>query len=228
MTSSRPIALFVLLAAPTFTGAACENWPLFAHLPDEDPGPGEPSSLAVSEDEFLPDLTIQGIGTLTAPSIVTITGSSEDCGFDPEADWPSWPEHPLDVDGDGTTDTFQPRFSGWYSGDTDVFSITAGEPITVGISQTWDNAPAGDANAPYQPTEEAGDWADESDLDWVLFSVATAAPDEITSDGGFSRAYPQADERVYVVEPGTPQAVAVGCHHEQPTGYTLVLDVRGR
>jgi hypothetical protein len=220
-------SLLLLSAAPTFLGAACETWPLFAHLPEEDPGPGEPSRLSVSEDE-LPELIIQGIGALTAPSVITITGSTQDCGFDLDASWPDWPEHPLDVDGDGVSDTTQPIFRGWFAGETDLYSLASDDAITVGLTLRWDNAPEGDANAPYQPSEGGGIWVEESDLDWVIFSVLDAAPDAIVDDGGFGPAYPQASEQWVRIDPGVPLAVAVACHHEVPTEYSLVLDVRGR
>ena len=93
---------------------------------------------------------------------------------------------------------------------------------------TWESAPPGDANAPHQPTEAEGAWADESDLDWVIFSVAGGAPDAVVSDVGFNSAYPQEGGGRLAVRPGEPLAIAVGCHHEVPTAYTLSLDVRGR
>lgn len=221
------LTIYILLLAPTFLGAACENWPLFAHLPGEDPGAGEPSIVAVSEDP-LPERTIQGIGALRAPSVVTIMGSTDDCGFDETDEWPLWPDHPLDVDGDGTPDTVHPRYSGWFTGETDFFSLTSEDAISVSISLTWANEPLGEFNAPYQPTEEAGDWATESDLDWVVFSVESAAPDAIVSDAGFSTAYPQDGAQRIRIDAGAPLALAVGCHHAVPSQYTLVLDVRAR
>ena len=120
--------LVLVLIAPTFLGAACETWPLFAQVPEEDPGPGAASILTLTEED-LPEGTMQAIGVLDAPAIVTIEGATSTCGFDPTATWPEWPAHPVDVDGDGAIDTEEPRFSGWFTGDTDLFSIEADEPV---------------------------------------------------------------------------------------------------
>jgi len=218
---------FVLLLAPTFLGAACEDWPLFAHLPEEEGPPPQPSRLTVTEDA-LPERTIQGIGTLLPLSIVTISGATDDCGFDESEDWPTWPDHPLDVDGDGVTDTQQPRFSGWFTGETDFFSLTSDVPVSVEIALTWTERPEGDFNAPYQPTEEDGAWASESDLDWVVFSVEDAAPDSVVSDAGFSTDYPQVGAQRLLLDPGRPLALSVACHHALPSAYSVVLDVRAR
>ncbi len=227
MRSRSPYTLFVLLIAPTFLGAACEAWPLFAHLPEGGAVDVEPSVLSVSEDD-LPEGTIQGIGALDPPSIITVSGGTDDCGFDEGEEWPTWPEHPLDIDGDGEADTTRPRFSGWFTGETDLYSLTSDVDVSIEVSLTWANAPAGDFNAPYQPTEEDGEWADESDLDWVVFSVAAAAPDEVVSDAGFSTAYPQVGAQRLLLAAGTPRALSVACHHAVASEYTVVLDVRAR
>ena len=226
MKTSIPATLFVLLAAPTFLGAACEQWPLFAHLPEEDPGPVAPSLETVLEDPLLGEGMIQDLGTLVAPSVLTILGETESCGFQDSQPWPRWPDHPMDVDGDGVADTEAPRFSGWFSGETDFFGVSADSPVSVGVTLTWENAPPGSMNAPFQPTEEGGDWATESDLDWVVFSAADGEPVAMVSDAGFSSAYPQSGVGRIVFEPGVSLAVVVGCHHEVPTAYTLELDVQ--
>jgi hypothetical protein len=215
-----------LLPAIALAAAGCQNWPLYLHLPDPEQPTPDPERVEVAEDEALPEGTTQDLGEVAAPAIVTVSGTADSCGFDPEAPWPVWPNHPTDLDGDGEADETRPWYSGWYSGDVDGYVVAAAGDAWLDVSLSWANAPPGDANAPYRPAEPEGAWAAESDLDFVLFSVdADGALDSVLTDAGFSSRYPEHTLQVIPLGPGGRIAAAVGCHHAVGTAYTLRLEL---
>lgn len=222
MPGSIPRCILVLAAVLLLAG--CENWPLYAHLPDpyEEPPPVEETD--VVEDSSLGSTEIQDLGTLDAPGRVTITGEAEDCGFDADDDRYDWPEHPVDDNDDGVADGTSAAV-GWYSGDVDLYGLLAGSDVWLSALLVWDNAPTGDTNAPYQPTDPEGAWATESDLDFVVLSLSSGMVTGIQTDVGFSPAYPQQTAGLIAVPEGGGLAVAVGCHHEVGSPYTLTLDL---
>ncbi|MCP4870375.1 MAG: hypothetical protein GY898_16855 [Proteobacteria bacterium] len=210
--------IFVMALALALGG--CANWPLYSHLPDPDIPVPVPTETSYEEDLAVPNDQIQQVGTLAAPAILTITGSVDACGYDPEAVEFAWPEHPVDDDGDGQPDGFA-SLTGWYTGDIDLYGFDASTDGWLDASLEWANAPEGDLNAPWRPSEPDGDWAVESDLDFVVFDDGL-----ISSDGGVSRAYPEESPQVLFVGSGTDRVVGVSCHHELPTDYTLTLYLR--
>ncbi len=218
---SRP-CLLALTAVLLLVG--CENWPLYAHLPDpfEEPPPVE--QVEVSEDTALGPTEIQGLGTLATPTRVTITGEADSCGFDLDDDRYDWPEHPVDEDGDGVADSTSAA-EGWFSGDVDIYGLQADGDLWLSAALDWTNAPSGSANAPYQPTDPDGAWATETDLDFVVLSLSGGTVTGILSDAGFSADYPASTAGLIAVSDGGGLALAVACHHELSSGYTLVLDL---
>jgi len=177
--------------------------------------------------EYFEDADAEGIqdpGSITAPASLLIEGSIDSCGFDPEASEPTWPEHPVDVDGDGLSDELA-QAHGWYSGDVDLFALESSGGGSVSVLLEWDNAPAGDQNAPYQPGEPSGAWASESDLDWLVFQRGSAELGPIVSDAGFSRDYPPAASQLLELAAGEMYVLAVACHHELATDYRLSVDL---
>lgn len=222
MPGSTPSRLVLLTAVLLLAG--CENWPLYAHLPDPYAEPPPLLESDVTEDASLGSTEIQDLGTLGTPARVTITGDAESCGFDPDDDRFDWPEHPVDEDGDGVADGTS-AVVGWFSGDVDLYGLQADGDLWFSAQLEWDNAPAGEANAPYQPTDPDGDWATETDLDFVVLTLASGVIAGIWSDVGFSPDYPQQTAGLIAVSDGGGLAVAVACHHELASGYTLILDL---
>lgn len=216
----RSPAIFAALALLPLTG--CDNWPLHAHLPDpvEDPIV-VPYTEDVVEDSALPVDALQDLGTFTAPSTLTISGTAESCGWDAAAEWPVWPEHPVDTDGDGVTDATQPWYAGWYAGDQDRFGIELDGGAWVTAELTWDNPPDGGENAPYTPPD-AGPWQDESDLDVVIFDGDVEG---IVREAGFSRSHPERSGGPLVLASGEGLAFVVGCHHGHAAAYTLIVEL---
>lgn len=210
----------IFAAAVGLALTGCDNWPLYSNLPDPDIEAPVPTESGFAEDPEVPNDQIQQVGTLTAPAILTITGAVDACGYDPEAVEFDWPEHPVDNDGDGQPDGFA-ALSGWYTGDLDLYGFDADVDGWLDASLEWANAPSGDRNAPWRPSEPDGDWALESDLDFIVFDDGA-----ISSDGGVSRAYPEATPQVLFIEAGSDRVVGVSCHHEVPTEYTLTLHLR--
>jgi len=210
----------ILVLALGLALGGCADWPLYSHLPDPDLPIPTPTERDFAEDPSVEDVQIQDTGTLEAPAILTIVGSVDACGYDADADAFAWPDHPVDDDGDGQPDGFA-SLSGWYTGDIDLFGFTADTDGWLEATLEWTNAPSGDRNAPWRPSEPDGDWSVESDLDFVVFDDGV-----IASDGGVTRRYPEATPQVLFVGAGTDRVVAVSCHHEVPTDYVLTLYLR--
>ncbi len=204
--------------------AGCEGWPLYAHLPDPSVSLPDPELRTVVEDATLGDDEVQDLGALSTPSIVTITGAADACGFDLDDASFDWPEHPVDLDGDGVEDDVA-ALQGWYSGDVDLFGVTATDEGWLDVTLSWDLAPPGDLNAPYQPSDEDGAWADEADLDFVIFDSADGVIGAIRSDAGVTRRHPERSAQLLRLEAGEGAVIAVACHHEQPSDYTLEIDL---
>ncbi len=174
------------------------------------------------EDPTLQPGQVQEMAPVPYPSVVSIRGATLSCGFDDQSDEYQWPVHQvIGPDGPQTVQT-----SGWYTGDVDLYSLGAGGRGWVSASLEWDNMPPGESNAPYLPDDQDAAWHGESDLDFVLFDVGSLALGTIVNDDGFSLSYPEQSQRRVLVDPDNPPVIAVACHHQLPTGYTLVLDFR--
>jgi hypothetical protein len=214
----------LLLLAACWLLQGCQDWPLYAHLPDPYPDPIPVEEIDVVEDTAIGEDQVQGIGAIQAPSAITITGTIDTCGFDVDDDRFAWPLHPVDEDGDGVADGTGSA-SGWYAGDVDWYGFTADGVAWLEAHLDWDNAPPGESNAPYQPADEDGAWSVESDLDFVVLTLVDGAPGSILTDVGFSADHPEQTGGLIALEDESTIAVAVGCHHAVATSYTLTLDV---
>jgi hypothetical protein len=223
---SSPLRLGLLITTVVLVPllAGCDDWPLYANLPDPYGEPLPVEQIEMGEDTSLGSEDVQALGTIAAPAHIVLTGDSESCGFDPDDDRFDWPEHPVDEDGDGVPDGTR-AVSGWFSGDVDLFGFQAEGDLWLSASLEWANAPPGDANAPYQPTDAEGDWVTESDLDFVVLTLAGDVLTGIQSDAGFSADYPQETAGLLAVPAGGSLALAVACHHEVGSTYTLVVDL---
>ena len=203
--------------------SACDTWPLHAHLPDPYEEPlVVPFNSDVAEDVNVAEGDLQDLGQFIAPSTITISGELDSCGWDGAAEWPAWPEHPVDIDGDGQADIDRPWSAGWFTGDVDQYAIELDGGAWVWASMTWENAPADGLNAPYQPPGP-GPWQDESDLDLLLFDRDGDAADQIVGEGGFGREHPATTGADLVLSSGDELVFAVGCHHGVPSTYSLTV-----
>ncbi len=222
---SSTLLLLPTLAVLLCALSGCENWPLYLHLPDPNPEPIPTENFDVDEDTGVEDGELQDLGEFVSPSQVVIRGSMDSCGFDINDHQYDWPLHPVDSNGDGEADT-QASVSGWYSGDVDLYGVTADGEVWLSVTLEWDRAPLGGLNAPYRPASEDTTWEDETDLDFVVFSL-DAAGDVVAmiSDAGYSRDHPATTPQLLWVEDSERRGIAVGCHHEVPSGYTLTLDL---
>lgn len=198
----------------------CEGWPLFANLPDASIDLPDPVLRDVDEDATLGDDEPQDLGALALPTVVTVSGTVDSCGYDIDDLRYDWPDHPVDLDGDGVDDGVA-ALQGWYAGDVDLYQLTASSEGWLDVTLRWELAPPGDLNAPYQPSDEDGPWLDEADLDFVVFDGAGAAGESIVSDSGASRQHPERTEQLIHLAEGEAAMIAVACHHELPTDYTL-------
>jgi len=217
-------ALPLLLAALPLPG--CEDWPLYLHLPDATQPPPEPRRITFAEDPSLPEGELQDLGEFAAPLVATGTGDLYGCGFDPTLDWPAWPDHLIDLDGDGVADETGPWFSGWYTGDVDSYGIGPLDDAWLDVSLSWDHSPDGGVNSPYRPAEPEGAWSTESDLDFVVLTVdESGASADVLSDSGFSTRHPEESGQVIPLEAGERVIVAVACHHAVPSAYALRLQL---
>lgn len=193
----------------------CEGWPLYAHLPSEQPDAVEPSNAVYDvEGNGLQSLPVQ-----TPPARVTVLGTAAACGWDADASAP-WPEGPVDLDGDGTADGIAARLDGWYDGDVASFTLAADAPARLALSLTWDGAPDG-ANAPYRPDEPTGAWSQESDLDVVVRALDGDAPGAILLDAGVGRAVPEVTPP-WPLDAFEAVVVQVACHHARGADWTLL------
>lgn len=198
---------------------ACDGWPLYLHIePDKPP---VPTSIIVNllEDVTVLDDQIQELAPLPYPSVARIRGATASCGFDPDLDDFIWPAHL--VEGENGSELV--RIEGWYSGDVDYYSLALNQRGWLSVSLEWDNLPGEEGNAPYLPDEPDNDWSIESDLDFVLFDSSSLAMGTIVNDDGYSLSYPEQTTRAVAVDPDSPIVIAVACHHELPSGYTLNL-----
>ncbi len=201
--------------------AACDGWPLYMHLEPDRPPVRVSLVVDLLEDETIVDDEIQELAPLPYPSVVRIRGVTSSCGFDTDVDDVTWPVHY--VAGEDGTELV--RVAGWYSGDVDYYSLAPEQRGWLSVSLEWDNVPGEGGNAAYLPGESDGAWAEESDLDFVVFDASSISLGTIINDDGFSLAYPERLDRALPVDPGSPMILAVACHHQLPSGYTLSLEL---
>jgi hypothetical protein len=214
------VLCFFLLASGL---CACENWPLYAHLPDPAIEPPEIVTIDLVEEALPEGAAFQALGSTGIARRYIVRGTAESCGFDPAAAGMQWPEHPVDADGDGVAESTASR-SGWYSGDLDVYALLADVPLRLTGELTWDQAPESGVNFPYRPDEPAGPWAAESDLDLWMFTLVPADETEaLVSDEGVSRSHPETMPAGIVLQVGESGAVGVACHHGLASAYQLTL-----
>ncbi|MCO4770982.1 MAG: hypothetical protein KDA24_13190 [Deltaproteobacteria bacterium] len=210
----------------TLAIVGCDRWPLHAALPDPvDAAAPDPILASFEEDEV--EGVVQDLGSWPAPAILTIRGTTSECGWEDDAAWPTWPVHPVDDDGDGVVDREEARYAGWYSGDVDLFSLRPEAAGVLGGTLEWDNAPAGGTNSPYQPGTD-GPWEDESDLDVLVFTAENGAPSEVLTEAGVGRSYPEDLGAAVALDSGENAVIAVGCHHEVPSDWTLEVVISAR
>jgi hypothetical protein len=210
----------LLCAALLLVG--CEGWPLYANLPTPVVPNPDATRLDLTADPDAPSGSVQDLGALTAPTVVSIVGAADLCGFDPEAEQ-IWPELPIDRNGDGVADDTAPHNQGWYAGDVDAFGLEAATDGWLRASLQWTDAPEG-ANAPIDPSDPDGPWSEETDLDLVVLAWDGDAAGEVLDDQGASLGYPEETGQVIDLAAGERIAVAVACHHGEGGGYALRLD----
>ena len=201
--------------------AACDDWPLYTHLEPDRPPVRVSLVIDLLEDETTVDDEIQELAPLPYPSVARIRGVTSSCGFDTDVDDFTWPAHYV-VGEDGTELV---QVAGWYSGDVDYYSLALDQRGWLSVSLEWDNIPGEGGNAAYLPGESDGAWAGESDLDFVVFDASSISLGTIVNDDGSSLAYPERLDRPLAVDPSSPIIVAVACHHQLPSGYTLSLEL---
>ena len=201
--------------------AACDGWPLYLHIEPDRPPVRVSLVVDLLEDVTVVDDEIQELAPLPYPSVVRIRGATSSCGFDADVDDFSWPAHY--IAGEDGPELVQA--AGWYSGDVDYYSLALDQRGWLSVSLEWDNIPGEDGNTAYLPGEPDGAWVDESDLDFVVFEASSISLGTIINDDGFSLAYPERLDRPLAVDPSSPMIVAVACHHQLPSGYTLSLEL---
>ena len=158
-----------------------------------------------------------------------VSGRVGACGFDEEAVWPDWPSYPSDGDDDDDDDDEEEEWSrsGWYSGDVDIYSLSADFDAIVSVALRWENAPVGGSNSPYRPDDSSAGWTQESDLDFVLFSMGEQGLGDVITDLGSTTQHPESVSNILYLSEGVALGVVVACHHELPTDYSLELEVVG-
>jgi hypothetical protein len=184
-----------------------------------------------SDDDGIPDSVEAGDSWTITPPIDTdgdgipdyLDTDSDDDGISDTTEAGPDPSHPLDTDGDGVADDEAPHYSGWYSSEIDWYAIDATASTWVDIDLDWTNAPGGDFNAPFLPSDPSGAWADETDLDFLVFSRDASGADQMRSDAGFSARHPEQTTQLLALIDGEGLIVAVACHHEQPSDYVLSI-----
>lgn len=211
-------ALFLLVGL-----SACENWPLFAHLPSPEEERPPVVATGVVEDAALSADEVQLFGSVASAARFLISGSAESCGFDPAGEGPEWPAHPVDSDGDGLAEASR-SIQGWYSGDVDHFGFSTEVGLRISFELTWENAPAGDGNSPYRPDDETAAWASESDLDLFVYALAEEGfVPTVSHDEAAGRSYPERVPGSLVAPAGSSVVFGIGCHHGLATDYELEL-----
>jgi hypothetical protein len=224
----RSFCRLALGAGAVAVAAGCDTWPLHAALPDPVPRVTVPvDEESVEEDLGVAEGALQDLGLRAGPLRITVRGDAAACGWDQDALWPVWPDHPEDDDGDGVVDRTGPRHRGWFGGDVDAYGLSLGAPATVTALLSWERAPATGQNAPYQPGVP-GQWADESDLDVLLFARDGDALGDVLAEAGFSRSHPESTGAPRIAEEGETIAVVVGCHHAVGSAYTLTIELAPR
>jgi hypothetical protein len=214
------VLCFFLLSAGL---CACEDWPLYDYLPDPQTERPEIVTIEVSEEPTPAGAAFQSLGRVGTPQRYVVAGAAESCGFDPSAEGPQWPDHPVDADGDGIAESSRSR-SGWYIGDLDVYGLLADVPLRLTAELTWSLAPESGVNAPYRPDDPAGPWATESDLDLWMYRLPLANETAaLGGDEGVSRAHPETLPAGIVLQAGESGAVGVVCHHGLTSAYQLTL-----
>ena len=228
-----PVPCLVLFLALALGAFGCAGWPLYAQVSsvDEVNDDDVPVPELERDEESLagldadPDDGLLPVSGVEVPSVHRITGSFSSCGFDPDATWPDWPEHLVDADGDGEADPGGLSYRGWYLAEVDIYEFAVSVDAVLSVRLEWANAPSGDSNSPVSSGEPEGAWAQESDLDFVIFEVVLGELTEMVSDAGFSLAYPEQTTVSLLFDAGDSFAVAVGCHHSVPSDYVLTVDL---
>ena len=198
---------------------ACDDWPLYLHIEPDRPPVRVSVVINLLEDVTVVDDQIQELAPMPYPSVARIRGAISSCGFDPGQGGFTWPVH--FVEGDDGSELRQAE--GWFAGDVDYYSLALEQRGWLSVTLEWDNLPGEGGNAAYLPDEPEELWFGESDLDFVVFDASSLVLGQIVNDDGFSTAYPEVLERPLAVDPSSPMIIAVACHHQQPSGYTLSL-----
>ncbi len=216
----RPIGA-IAAGSLVLVALGCEGWPryLYEGLEVEE---AVLYRLVAFENEALDSEAIQHTGEVDARTEILLFGYAASCGHDPDADGPDWPEHPWDEDGDGVPDGTMAFNSGWFTGDVDWFGFTVNDEVVLSGQLEWDNRPPGESNAPYQPELGPGEWSEESDLDFVVFEIEGTAQ-ILVNESAVGNDYPEVLRAPQRIAAGTRIAIAIGCHHELPTDYSLTL-----
>ena len=201
--------------------SACDDWPLYLHLEPDRPPVRVSLVIDLLEDLTVGDDEIQELAPLPYPSVARIRGATSSCGFDSERDDFTWPAHY--VSGEDGPELVQG--AGWYLGDVDYYSLALEQRGWLWVSLEWDNMPGEEGNAAYLPGDPEAAWNQESDLDFVVFDASSFPSGTIVNDDGSSLAYPEVMDRPVAVDPSSPIIVAVACHHQLPSGYTLSLEL---
>jgi hypothetical protein len=204
--------------------AGCDGWPLYLNLPTPEAPTAEPDRLDVTADPDAASGEVQELGAITAPTVVSIAGASDFCGFDSAAD-ADWPVLPVDSNGDGIADEELPHHTGWYDGDVDVFGVEAETAGWLHATLQWTAAPEGQ-NRPIDLNDPTGPWSEETDLDLVVLDWDGDATGAVLNDQGVSLGYPEETGQVLDLEAGERVALAVACHHGEGGGYALRLELR--
>ena len=229
------IGAAALLCGLALLASACDDWPLYAHIGEDllsgDDLVGEPELVEFEEEALQnadsdPTDELVPVPATQVPSITQVHGELGACGYDDASAWPIWPRHPVDSDGDGVADGSTASHQGWYSAEVDVFQIAASTDADLFVVLEWDNSPEGGSNAPMLPGDATAPWASESDLDFVVLDVEDGELGVVLRDVGVSLAYPQQLWTARRMLAGESLALAVGCHHGLPTGYSLAIELR--
>jgi hypothetical protein len=225
---SRPHATSTVLRVlvtllPLGLALGCEEWPRYLYM-DDGTEFEITERVVVVEDESLGADEVQELGELGPGTEITLFGFVHTCGKDENAPWPEWPLHDFDSDEDGVPDSQITYSSGWYTGDVDWIGLELTDDAGLEGEMTWVNSPAGDTNCADEDDPDC-DWDVESDLDVVVF--ARSGPDlDIVNESGVGHTYPETVVSVSRYAEQTSLAIALACHHSQPTDYDLVLVLR--